>query len=246
MDDSPHYAKQAYESVKRLLWCAKCCIWALFVAVKDEAIKTPFTVLLFLATCTYALITLFQLNAMRDQLDVMRDDKRPWIKVAVTIEKPLHFTDWNGTKGVNALLHFDLTNYGDAPAVNIRIVPQIMQHPGNPKRSELDIPQKDTCERARAQADENAIGGIAIFPKESVQIETANATFTPYPKFWRVEPPGYPCSHCFRNSSTSVVVPAPQSSDTNKESAAPQANSDARAAVDCSTAGASILDAPPA
>jgi hypothetical protein len=105
------------------------------------------------------------------QLDAMETDKRPWIRATVTISEPIRFENWNGSRGIEASLHFNLKNFGDSPAVNLRIAPEIILHPGNPKRSELDVPQKDTCARASTEADENAIGGIAVFPSESAEID---------------------------------------------------------------------------
>jgi hypothetical protein len=87
------------------------------------------------------------------------------------IVKPLIFSDWNGSKGIMVDLKFDLKNYGQAPAVNLRIFPNVTRHPGNPRRQELDAPQQATCDSARTQADENPIGGIAIFPGESHSVE---------------------------------------------------------------------------
>jgi hypothetical protein len=105
------------------------------------------------------------------QLDAMEVDKRPWIKVTVTFAKPPRLTDWGGQKGIEVSLHFDLKNYGDSPAVNTRIESPIVVHPGNLKRSELDVPQKEACDPARAAADQNPIGGVAVFPGESIPVE---------------------------------------------------------------------------
>jgi hypothetical protein len=110
-------------------------------------------------------VSIGQWCAIEGQLDVMEAAKRPWIRATVTAVKPVIFSDWNGSNGINVPIKLDLKNYGDAPAVNVRIFPQIAQHPGNPRRRELDAPQQSACASARAQADENAIGGIAIFPR---------------------------------------------------------------------------------
>jgi hypothetical protein len=116
---------------------------------------------------------------MQGQLDAMEIDKRPWLKVSVTIAK-LQFTEWAGNKGIFASLAFDLKNYGESPAINIRNWTDIHPHPGNDKRAELDTRQKDTCDGVRAQADQNPIGGIAIFPTETDQIQSGTGTFGLY------------------------------------------------------------------
>ncbi len=105
------------------------------------------------------------------QLEVMQNEKRPWIKVSVSTKDPLRFSEWSGDKGILIRLQFELKNAGDAPAVNLRVFSQIRPHPGNPKRSELDGPQNEACIQARTQADENAIGGIAIFAGDSTALE---------------------------------------------------------------------------
>ena len=118
-------------------------------------------------TAAIFFVSIGQWCAIEGQLDVMEAEKRPWIRATVTAVKPVIFSDWNGNNRINVPIKLDLKNYGDAPAVNVRIFPQIAQHPGNPRRRELDAPQQSACASARAQADENAIGGIAIFPGES-------------------------------------------------------------------------------
>jgi hypothetical protein len=114
------------------------------------------------------------------QLDAMEVDKRPWIKITVTFAKPPRLSDWSGQKGLNVSLHFDLKNYGNSPAVNLRIQSPIVVHPGNPRRWELDAPQRDACDRARAEADKNPIGGVAIFPGESIPVEQGSGIFGIY------------------------------------------------------------------
>ncbi len=101
------------------------------------------------------------------QLDAMETDKRPWIRADVGVIKPVIFTDWYGSRGINVPLTFELKNYGAFPATNIQISPAIAKHPGNPRRRELDAPQQTACDSARSRADENTIGGVAIFPGET-------------------------------------------------------------------------------
>jgi hypothetical protein len=108
---------------------------------------------------------------METQTHISKIDKRPWIKNTVTIIKPLRFFDWNYQKGIDISLQFDLKNYGESPATNVRIGAQIVQHPGNPKRSELSVPQKKTCEAAQSEAVQNPIGGLAIFPNDLASID---------------------------------------------------------------------------
>lgn len=115
-----------------------------------------------------------QAKIMETQTRILKIDKRPWIKSTITITEPLRFSDWNNQKGISAVLHFELKNYGESPAVNVRIGAEIAQHPGNTKRFELSAPQQKTCERARNDAVQNSIGGIAIFPSDSAAIEQGN------------------------------------------------------------------------
>jgi hypothetical protein len=110
------------------------------------------------------------------QLDVMENDKRPWIRVTLSLSKPVLLTEWSKQRGINVPLNFALKNYGQVPAININVSPSIIVHPGNPRRAELDAPQKTTCEAARIESDKNPIGGIAIFPNEAESIESNIAT----------------------------------------------------------------------
>jgi hypothetical protein len=133
--------------------------------------RASLTNLTAFATLILALATAYLAWVADRQVGIMEADKRPWIKVTVTFAKPPRLTDWGGQKGIDVSLHFDLKNYGDSPAVNLRIESPIIVHPGNPRRSELNVPQKDACDRARAAADENPIGSVAVFPGESISVE---------------------------------------------------------------------------
>ncbi len=108
---------------------------------------------------------------MNGQLGVMEAAQRPWVSVAVTLAEPPRLTAWGGQKGINVSLRFELKNYGTVPAVNARIESPIVLHPGNIKRSELDVPQKEACDRARASSDANPIGGVTVFPGVPVFVE---------------------------------------------------------------------------
>jgi hypothetical protein len=120
----------------------------------------------YLQYCVYTR----QAGIMDTQTRILKVDKRPWIKSTVTIKR-LSFFEWGNRKSVVADLHFDLKSYGDSPAVNVRIGVQIIQHPGNPKRSELSAPQEKTCEGVRIEEAKNPVGGLAIFPNDLALIE---------------------------------------------------------------------------
>jgi hypothetical protein len=121
-----------------------------------------------------------QAIVMQGQLDAMETDKRPWIRAEVSIVGPIQFVEWNGKRGINVGLKFDLKNYGGMPAVNARTQPRIAPHPGNTRRQELDSPQKDACDFARTQAKENPIGGIPIFPGETSFLDLGVGTMGIY------------------------------------------------------------------
>jgi len=132
-----------------------------------------FTVVAVAVGISQAIIFNRQLSAMHStdtaihkQLEVMETDKRPWLKVDVSITKPIVFNEWGGTKGINVPLTFNLKNYGQVPAINVRVYTLMLQYPGISRRKELDGFQKNACDEARTQADENPIGGFAIFPSE--------------------------------------------------------------------------------
>lgn len=108
------------------------------------------------------------------QLDVMENDKRPWIKADVSIPAYVLTTEWEGSRGINFPLKFLLRNFGQVPAVNVRIYQTVAVHPGNILREQLSAPQKEICDSASSKSDKNPIGGIAIFPNETEVIETGN------------------------------------------------------------------------
>jgi hypothetical protein len=81
-----------------------------------------------------------QIHALSDQLDIMANEKRPWIRARVSLADPIIFTDWNNNRGIDLQLNFTLKNCGESPAVNIRIMPRVMVHPGNIK-NEINLAQ---------------------------------------------------------------------------------------------------------
>jgi len=133
----------------------------------ERAIRN-WTAVLAISGVFAAIFAAFTLNAIRGQLDVMQDDKRPWIRARISLIDPLILSDWNGSKGINVRMNFTLKNYGDAPAVNIRIVPRIAVHPGNARREKITPQQERVCSDAMRASDNNRIGGFAIFPKDEI------------------------------------------------------------------------------
>jgi hypothetical protein len=114
-----------------------------------------------------AAIAFGTLWAIKGQLDVMENDKRPWLNAVVSLDKFIEITEWNGSRGINVPLKFAIKNYGQEPAVNVRVNSTAWPHPGNPRRGEILIYQKQVCERGIEAADKDPIGGTAIFPSET-------------------------------------------------------------------------------
>jgi hypothetical protein len=123
---------------------------------------------------------IIQNDAMKYQLDLMENDKRPWIENKVSIVYPIRFTEWNGHKGINIRLKLNLKNHGQTPAINVKTTAYIGPHPGNDKRNEMDNHQKLICNSLKEQSDENHISGIAIFPNEFATIESGSGRYEVY------------------------------------------------------------------
>jgi len=64
-----------------------------------------------------------QIAVMGSQLNVMENDKRPWVEACISLADPVRITEWNGSKGIGVHLKFVIKNYGQSPAINIRINP---------------------------------------------------------------------------------------------------------------------------
>jgi hypothetical protein len=141
---------------------------------KTERAIRNWTAILAVSGVFAAIFAAFTLNAIRGQLDVMEKERRPWISANVSLVDPVIFTEWNNSKGINVQLKFILKNHGDSPAINVRIWPQIMEHPGNPNRNELDGAQNKICQDTNAQANADPIGGFAIFPNDEITREGPN------------------------------------------------------------------------
>jgi hypothetical protein len=117
-----------------------------------------------------------QANAAKDQVDIMRDQNRPWIRADISFARPIRFTQWAGRKHINVSLTFDLKNFGQSPATNIRIFTHVQPHPGNAQQGVLDTDQQTICNQARETAERDKTGGIAAFPQEPKVVENGGGT----------------------------------------------------------------------
>jgi hypothetical protein len=131
------------------------------------------------ATWAIAVLTLatigvgfFQYLTLKGQLDAMENDKRPWLNAEIVIPDPVLITEWAGARGINLPLKLSLKNHGQQPAINVRAYPTVMLHPGNERREELGVRQREICDGASTESDKDPIGGIAVFPGETSAIET--------------------------------------------------------------------------
>jgi hypothetical protein len=139
------------------------------------------TALLFIATIGNAIILKRtddkigeQANISGRQLTVMENDKRPWLNANISLDKHIDITEWGGSRGVRVPLKFAMKNYGQVPAVNIRVNVMAWPHPGNPRRAEILPIQKRVCEQGIEDANKDPTGGFAIFPSEATVVD-ANA-----------------------------------------------------------------------
>jgi hypothetical protein len=105
------------------------------------------------------------------QLAATKNDKRPWLSVQVEVNQFAILTRWEKSRQIFLRLKFSIKNSGQEPAINVRVYPSLVVHPGNVRREELAAPQKKTCEEGSIDSDKNPIGGIAIFPNETGTIE---------------------------------------------------------------------------
>jgi hypothetical protein len=129
-----------------------------------EYVTAGFALVAALGSISAAVIGCWQWSVMKGQLDVMRDQNRPWIRAQITFARPLIFTDWAKQKALFVSLKFDLKNFGDIPARNIRISTFVSAHPGTAKKQQLDDWEAAACKNAREMADSDKIGGVASFP----------------------------------------------------------------------------------
>ncbi|MGD0642863.1 MAG: hypothetical protein ABSC22_19150 [Roseiarcus sp.] len=128
-----------------------------------------------------------QLATMQGQADVLEADMRPWIAVTTTIERPLFFSSWAGNKSFQVPLKFALKNFGRTPAGNVRIFAEIGPHPGNANTTIMDERENADCQKARTQADENAVAGVTVFPSDTQSVsQSVGAAGTDKPTLYSV------------------------------------------------------------
>jgi len=149
---------QSEQDQKRKL-DADMVLWTRFVARYTKALVFVGVVGLIIAAGT--------LWAIKGQLDVMENDKRPWLNADISINKRIEITEWGTSRGIRVPLKLAMKNYGQVPAVNIRISVSAWPHPGTIKRAEILSLQKKACDQAIEVSDNDPTGGIALFPSES-------------------------------------------------------------------------------
>jgi hypothetical protein len=91
---------------------------------------------------------------------------RPWIHVNVALNRVL-LERSKGSKSISVDLKFSLKNYGGTPATNIRVNPELAPFIDYTKIAPLLKEQAGLCIQARADADQNPVGGIAVFPGDT-------------------------------------------------------------------------------
>ena len=118
-----------------------------------------------------AIIFYWQLGTMQGQLNEMRDEQRPWLKVTPKIAGPL--TNDRGSLSIKIVV--DMVNIGHTPAANIRAKSEIVKVPGAIKpdwaQQLLDMLCKSPQE---ALWEFPYFGGNAdiIFPSEPESLDT--------------------------------------------------------------------------
>ncbi len=137
-------------------------------AVRSTANATWVIALLTIATIG---VGISQYIIFGRQLDVMENDKRPWLNADISLNNRVNITEWGATRGIDVPLKFAMKNYGQVPAINVRVNVRAWPHPGNPRRAEVLPLQKRTCEDGIATADKDPTGGVAVFPSESTTID---------------------------------------------------------------------------
>ena len=145
-----------YRAKRRAKQAKEPANWSL---VRATHILSVFTLGLIAVGISQCRILGGQQDVLKGTLDVLRDQNRPWIRANISIARPIRFTDWDNSKFVSISLNFDLKNFGDIPARNIRIAISVSPHPGNDKKRQLDNSEDIACKHAKEMADFDKIGG---------------------------------------------------------------------------------------
>jgi hypothetical protein len=129
--------------------------------------------------CTYrrqADIMDKQAAISNDQLAFQESVSRAWIRANVALDGPVIFTEWAKDKFINLQLSFDVKNFGQVPAVNIRILTAIDRADGTDREQRLKKLQESMCKSARDVADSDQVGGNVAFPSEPITIKSGSGT----------------------------------------------------------------------
>jgi hypothetical protein len=117
-----------------------------------------------------------QASISKSQLQFQESVSRAWLKADIALDGPIIFTEWANDKFLNVQLKFALKNTGTVPAVNTRILTQIVPFGGSDRSVRLAKIQAQMCEQARQLSDEDKIGGEAAFPNAEKTVRTGSGT----------------------------------------------------------------------
>jgi hypothetical protein len=122
-----------------------------------------------------------QIEAINRQLDISETDKRPWIKVQITLRKNILFSEWSNEKSIQVPLNLEFKNYGAVPAINLQVL--VMTGPRLLHPKEVTVAAQRICDNAGASAaEQSAPTGLAVFPGES-----ESTTTTVGNRYWDLE-----------------------------------------------------------
>ena len=117
-----------------------------------------------------------QTSVYKSQLAFQESVSRAWVRANVTLSGPIVFTEWANDRFINLQLSFDLKNFGQVPAINIRILTAIDRMSGSDREVRLKRLQDSICKSARETADGDPVGGQVAFPNEPITIKSGSGT----------------------------------------------------------------------
>jgi hypothetical protein len=78
-----------------------------------------------------------QANISKSQLAFQESVSRAWLKAKITLDLPIRFTEWAGDKFIDVSLKFELMNTCTVPAINTKILTQIVPFGGGDRSARL-------------------------------------------------------------------------------------------------------------
>lgn len=152
-------------SISEILRTTLVEVWK-WIEGHDGLLAAIATIVLASLTFSLAHISSGQLQAMRDQLDEMKNEQRPWVSIRPDGHSGITWDE----QGMRISVEFNLMNVGKSPATNVFFEAKLALPP---KVGRIDIVKQmaDYADEIRKRRETGPLAGDILFPGQPHQTQ---------------------------------------------------------------------------